>query len=243
MKINEAAKLSGVTVRTLQYYDRIGLLKPSTVTEAGYRLYEKHDLCALQQILFFRELDFPLEEIKRIMSDPAYDQTLALKKQKELLLAKRERLNGLLALLEHTMKGEKTMEFKEFDTTGIEKIKKQYAAEVKERWGDTQAYAQSEKKAASYGAKEWKLIEGEGGEILRKFGELRMGDPNAQAAQTLVKDWQAHITARYYECSKEILAGLGLMYTNDARFTAYIDQFGEGTADFMSRAIEAYCAS
>ena len=243
MKINEAAKLAGVTVRTLQYYDKIGLLKPSTVTDAGYRLYSDADMGILQQILFFRELDFPLDEIKSIMSDPDYDQALALTRQKELLLKKRERIDGLIGLLDRTIKGEKNMSFKEFDASEIEAAKKKYANEVKERWGDTSAYEQYENKSASYGDKQWNMIEGQGGEILRRFGELRTADPAGAEAQAQVKAWQEHISANYYECTPQILAGLGLMYVGDERFTKYIDQFGEGTAAFMSKAIEMYCAS
>ena len=225
LKINETAKLAGVTVRTLQYYDKIGLLKPSTVTDAGYRLY------------------FPLDEIKSIMSDPDYDQALALTRQKELLLKKRERIDGLIGLLDRTIKGEKNMSFKEFDASEIESAKKKYADEVKERWGGTRAYEQYENKSASYGDKQWNMIEGQGGEILRRFGELRTADPAGAEAQAQVKAWQEHISANYYECTPQILVGLGLMYVGDERFTKYIDQFGEGTAAFMSKAIEIYCAS
>lgn len=243
MKINETAKLAGVTVRTLQYYDKIGLLKPSTVTDAGYRLYSDADMGILQQILFFRELDFPLDEIKSIMSDPDYNQALALTRQKELLLKKRERIDGLIGLLDRTIKGEKNMSFKEFDASEIESAKKKYADEVKERWGGTRAYEQYENKSASYGDKQWNMIEGQGGEILRRFGELRTADPAGAEAQAQVKAWQEHISANYYECTPQILVGLGLMYGGDERFTKYIDQFGEGTAAFMSKAIEIYCAS
>ena len=100
MKINQVAALTGVTVRTLHYYDKIGLLKPSQVTEAGYRLYDGAALGKLQQILFFKELDFPLSDIKEIMTDPRYDKKEALLKQKELLLQKRDRLDGLIKLVE-----------------------------------------------------------------------------------------------------------------------------------------------
>lgn len=243
MKINEAAKTAGVTVRTLQYYDKIGLLKPSEVTEAGYRIYSTEDIGTLQQILFFRELDFPLDEIKKIMGNPKYDQSLALKRQKELLLKKRERLSGLIDLVDRTMKGEKAMSFKEFDTKEIENAKEQYAKEVKERWGGTEAYAQYESKSASYDKSKWNMIEGEGGNILRTFGEMRGTDPASSEAQAQVKAWQDYISASYYDCTVQILAGLGMMYVGDERFKKYIDQFGEGTAEFMSKAIEIYCAS
>ena len=137
MKISDVAKLTGVTVRTLHYYDEIGLLKPSEVTEAGYRVYNDTDLEVLQQILFFRELDFPLEDIRNIMQNPAYEKERALRKQKELLLQKRSRLDSLISLVDKTLKGEQDMSFRQFDTTKIEEMKKQYAEEAKQRWGST----------------------------------------------------------------------------------------------------------
>ena len=147
MKISDVAKLTGVTVRTLHYYDEIGLLKPSEVTQAGYRVYNDTDLEVLQQILFFRELDFSLEDIRKIMQNPAYEKESALRKQKELLLQKRSRLDSLISLVDKTLKGEQDMSFRQFDTTEFEETKKKYAEEAKERWGDTAAYAEYEKKA------------------------------------------------------------------------------------------------
>ncbi len=124
MKISKLAKLSGVTIRTLHYYDEIGLLKPSNVTEAGYRLYSIEDLEKLQQILFFRELDFPLNEIKEIMMNPNYDKLDALNNHKELLIEKRKRIDGLIELINKSIKGDKEMSFKEFDNSKIEEAMK-----------------------------------------------------------------------------------------------------------------------
>ena len=130
MKINEVAKLSGVTVRTLHYYDEIGLLKPRRVTEAGYRVYDKESLQKLQQILFFRELDFSLKEIKEIMLNPNYDKEEALKNQRDLITKKRDRLNRLIKLLNKSIEGNKNMSFKEFDVTEIEQAKNKYAKDT-----------------------------------------------------------------------------------------------------------------
>ena len=158
MKISDVAKLTGVTIRTLHYYDEIGLLKPSEVTEAGYRVYNDTDLEVLQQILFFRELDFSLEDIRKIMQNPAYEKEGALRKQKELLLQKRRRLDSLISLVDKTLKGEQDMSFQQFDTTEIEEAKKKYAAEAKQRWGTTAAYAEYEKRrtvTATHSKKCW----------------------------------------------------------------------------------------
>ncbi|MEG1579251.1 MAG: MerR family transcriptional regulator, partial [Oscillospiraceae bacterium] len=212
LKINEVAKRTGVTVRTLHYYDEIGLLPPSQVTGAGYRIYDDAALEVLQQILFFRELDFSLSDIKSIMQNPQYDKAEALTRHKELLLQKRNRLDGLLALLEQNRKGEKDMSFQQFDKTQLEESKNQYAAEAKARWGHTDAYKQSEEKTAGYDKKQWKQLDDEGTALLRRFGESRHLPPESHEAQALVASWQAYITANFYACTKEILAGLGQMY-------------------------------
>lgn len=243
MKINEVAKLTGITVRTLHYYDEIGLLRPSKITEAGYRLYEDEALETLQQILFFRELDFPLSEIKKILTNSAFDKSEALHKHRELLAKKRDRLDGLINLVNDTIKGEKTMSFKEFDRTEIENCKEQYAAEVKERWGETEAFAQSEEKTSGYDSQKWKGLNDEGNDLLKAFATVSNHSPDSEAAQVLVQKWQAYITANFYDCTTEILSGLGLMYVNDARFQENIDKNGKGTADFMAKSIAYFCGN
>ena len=240
MKISDVARLTGITVRTLHYYDEIGLLKPSEVTQAGYRVYNDTDLEVLQQILFFRELDFSLEDIRKIMQNPAYEKESALRKQKELLLQKRSRLDSLIALVDKTLKGEQDMSFRQFDTAKIEEMKKKYAEEAKQRWGDTSAYAEYEKKSRSYSDAQQNMLDGEGAGILSEFGQNRSLAPDSAQAQALVKKWQAYITSNYYTCTTEILSCLGQMYVGDARFTQHIDQYGAGTAAFMAAAIEIY---
>lgn len=241
MKINEVAKLTGVTVRALHHYDKIGLLKPMEVTEAGYRIYGDKELEVLQQIMFFRELDFSLNEIKEIIQNPSYDKTEALRKQKELLLQKRERLDGLITLVESTLKGNDEMSFKEFDMTELEKEKEKYAKEVKERWGTTQAYAQSKEKTEKYTKEQWQEIGGTMEAILEEFAGKRELSPDSKEVREVVKKWQDYITENFYTCSDEILSGLGVMYTSDERFMKNIDKYGEGTAAFMAKAIDAYC--
>ena len=240
MNISRVAKLTGVTVRTLHYYDEIGLLKPSQVTEAGYRVYDDADLEVLQQILFFRELDFSLEDIRKIMQNPAYEKESALRKQRELLEQKRSRLDSLISLVDKTLKGERDMSFRQFDTTEIEATKKKYAEEARRRWGGTAAYAEYEKRTSRAGDAQQKMLDDEGAMLLREFGRNRSLAPDSPEAQALVKKWQDYITAHFYTCTKEILSCLGQMYVGDERFTQHIDGYGEGTAAFMSAAIEAY---
>lgn len=242
MKINEVAKLTGITVRTLHYYDEIGLLSPSEITEAGYRIYNDDALVTLQQILFFKELDFPLSDIKEIMTNPHYNKKQTLVKHRELLVQKRDHLDGIITLVDNTIKGDNTMSFKEFDMSEIEANKNKYAQEVKELWGETNEYKESEKKTSVYDNTQWEMLIGEGSEILKAFGENRNILPYSAKAQELVKCWQEYITKSFYECTKEILSCLGMMYVGDERFTQNIDKNGKGTAEFMAKAIELYCA-
>lgn len=241
MKISELAKITGITVRTLHYYDEIGLLKPNEITEAGYRLYYSDSLEKLQQILFFRELDFSLNEIKEIMNNPTYDKKEALKNHKELLIQKRQRIDGLINLVDNIIKGENIMSFKEFDMTEIEDVKKKYAEEVKNRWGNTEAYKESERKTKNYDKNQWNAISDEVNEILKGFGQYRKEDPASEVVQNLVERWKEYISANFYNCTKEILSSLGEMYVADERFKKNIDKNGEGTAKFISEAIEIYC--
>lgn len=242
MKINDVAKLTGVTVRTLHYYDEIGLLKPEEVNESGYRIYTEKSLEKLQQILFFRELDFPLNEIKKIMEDPLFDEKLAMRNHMALLMKKRERLDNIIGLLRNKIEGGKTMSFKEFDTTEIETMKEKYAQETKERWGNTDAYKESQKKTKGYDENKWKDVMENAGSILQEFADYRDYEPGSEQVQNLVKKWQDYITDNFYTCSKEILSCLGMMYMGDERFTENIDKFGSGTAEFIAKAIEIYCS-
>ena len=242
MKINDVAKLTGITVRTLHYYDEIGLLKPSKITDAGYRIYDEKNLETLQQILLFREMNFPLSEIKEIISNPKFDRIDALEKHNNLLIKKRQRLDNLINLVDNTIKGENDMSFKEFDNSKIEENKRKYSEEVKNRWGNTDAYKEYEKKTSSYDKNSWTTINEEMIEILKEFADNRNEDPNSHIVQSLVEKWRAYITSNFYNCTKEILSGLGLMYIGDERFKENIDKYGEGTSEFMAKAIEIYCS-
>lgn len=158
MTVKEVADLTGVSVRTLHYYHSEGILIPGEIAQNRYRYYDEENLRKLQNILFLRELDFPIQEIKSILSDPNYDQIDSFKKQRRLLLLKRNRLDSLINLLDEKIKGEATMNFKPFDMKEIENNKKAYEKEVKERWGQTSAYAQSQQKTSGYTPENWEEI-------------------------------------------------------------------------------------
>ena len=243
LTVGEAARRAGVSVRTMHHYDEIGLLRPKSVSEAGYRLHGEEEMKRLERILFFRELEFPLEEIRAIMAHPAYSEREAMARQLALMEKKRERLDRLIERLRAAANGEGNPQFEVFDMRDIENMKREYAQEVKERWGDTQAYAQSEKKHAAYGKADYEAMQAEMDALMARFAAARGQDPAGENAQALVRAWQACITKWHYDCTDEILDGLGKMYVCDERFKRNIDKHGEGTAQMMSKAIEAYIAA
>lgn len=232
--VKEVAQITGVSVRTLHHYDAIGLLKPARVTEAGYRLYDDGALARLQTVLLFRQLQFPLKEIKNILDSPNFDPIDALEAQIMLLQLQREHLDDLIR---HARQIQKTgvipMDFRAFDTTEVEK----YAAEAKAKWGKTQAYQEFEQKAKGSQPDADAMMA-----IFAEIGANRHLEPASEAVQTLVAKLQQFITANYYTCTKQILRGLGQMYVADERFKANIDRAGgAGTAEFAAKAIEIYC--
>lgn len=244
MLIKKFAELTGVSVRTLHYYDEIGLLQPSSVDEQnGYRIYDEGSLERMQEILFYRELDFPLKSISVILSSPDYDKQKALTEQKRLLTLKKERLERLINALDSAAKGE-NMNMNVFDNSKFEAEKKKYAREAKEKWGKTAAYKEFEERSSGRTAENQNKINSDMEALISEFAEcMNSGaDPDSTAAQALVKKWQDFITDNFYTCTKEILAGLGEMYTADERFKENIDRHGKGTAQFMSEAIKSYCA-
>ena len=238
MRIKEFAKLSGTSVRTLHYYDEIGLLPPAFVERTtGYRYYDENSLLRMQEILFYRELDFSLKSIGEILSSPDHDTRRSLEAQKKLLTLKKERLERLISSIDAAMKGENVM--KAFDNREFEA----YKAEAREKWGKTDAYKEHSDRTGNYSKEKWNALSLEMDRIMAQFGLcMKNGESPASAqAQDLVKALQEHITGNYYHCTNEILAGLGQMYVADERFKGNIDKHGHGTAAFICEAIKAYC--
>ena len=234
MQIKEFAEQIGVSVRTLHYYDEIGLLNPSEVdAQNGYRFYDAKSLERMQEILFYRELDFSLKTIAQLLSSPDYDKQQALTRQRKLLLAKKERLERLINALDSMEKGEDFMKNNEY-----EKLKNKYAEEVRQRWGSTDAYKESQQRNIDFG-KAAALLDA----VFEEFAELnRSGiSPDDESAKIQVEKLQQCITENFYTCTNEILSGLGQMYVTDIRFKTNIDKHGEGTAEFVSQCIKSYC--
>ncbi len=238
MQIKEFAISCGVSVRTLHYYDETGLLKPSFVDKGtGYRYYDENSLLRMQEILFYRELDFSLKSIAEILSSPDYNKETALAEQKKLLILKKERLERLISAIDSAAKGVNIM--KAFDNSVFEK----YKDEAKEKWGNTAAYKQYSEKTKNYPNNKWSSLADGMDAIMKEFSLcMKNGNsPDSDEAQDLVKTLQSHITENYYTCTKEILFSLAQMYVCDERFKNNIDKHGDGTAEFINQAIGYYC--
>ena len=239
MQIKEFAEFTGVSVRTLHYYDEIGLLVPAYVDGfTGYRYYDENSLLRMQEILFYRELDFSLKAIGEILSSPNYDKNKALKEQKHLLMLKKERLERLISAIDGAVKGENVMTA--FDNSEFEK----YKAEAREKWGKTDAYKEHAERTKNYSKQKWNDLAEGMDHIMAEFALCMRKDesPDSTEAQDLVKMLQNHITENYYLCTNEILASLGQMYVADERFTNNIDKHADGTATFICEAIAVYCS-
>ena len=239
MTVNEVSKLAGVSIRTLQYYDKIGLLHPTGHTDAGYRLYDDTDLERLQHILLFRELEFPLKDIAAIINSPDFDRSKALEQQIEMLRLKREHIDNLMNFaLGIKMLGVKHMDFKAFDRSRLD----EYSRQAKEMYGKSPEYKEMEEKSKNRTKEEEDLIADRFMLLFKEAGELKDRDPASPEAQDLVKRIQDFITENLYTCSKKILSGLGKMYSGGGDFTKNIDEYGgEGTAEFVDKAIQIYC--
>ena len=239
MTVQKVSRLTGVSIRTLQYYDRIGLLHPTEYSDAGYRLYDDAALETLQQILLFRELEFPLKDIRKIIESPDFDRGKALEQQIELLTLKKEHIENLIDLARGIkLLGVRHLKFDAFDTKKID----EYAAQAKASWGNTPAYKEFEEKSKGRTKEQDRDISLGMMDIFAEFGAIRTTDPASEEAQALVKKLQGYITENFYTCTDEILNGLGKMYSGGGEFTKNIDSYGgEGTAEFAHQAIEIYC--
>ncbi|MFI0238143.1 MerR family transcriptional regulator [Streptomyces sp. NPDC016845] len=245
--VGQVAGFAGVTVRTLHHYDEIGLLAPSERSRAGHRRYSEADLDRLQQILFYRELGFPLEEVRTLLDDPATDPREHLRRQHEVLVARIERLRKMADAVEHAMEAQKmgiqlTPE-ERFEVFG-DKDPGQYAEEAEERWGGTAEYAESQRRAAGYGKEDWKRLQAEVDDWSARYAALvASGAPaTGEDAMGLAEEHRAHISRWFYACPYAMHVCLGDMYVADERFKAFYDSMGEGVAEHLRDAIHANAA-
>jgi len=236
MTVHEVSELTGLSVRALHLYDEMGLLPPSKLTDAGYRLYDDSSLERIQYILLFRELEIPLKEIKRYLDNPAFDKNKALTQQIELLKLRREHLDQLIRLAENIRKkGVNVMSFDAFDTKKIE----EYEKKAKETWGNTEAFREYETKSRGRSMNDNKELGKQLMDIIAVFGSLKELPASDPKVKSQVRKLQQFITDNYYNCTDQILVGLGQMYAAGGEMTENINKAGgPGTAEFTAKAIE-----
>ena len=237
--VQEIAKLAHVSVRTLHHYDAIGLLKPTEITEAGYRLYDDAALERLYLILLFRELEFPLKEIQNILDAPDFDRNRVLEQQVELLKAKVNHLQTCIHLANGIkLLGVKNLKFNNWDPKKID----EYSAQAETLYSKTEAWQEYRQKANSRSKAQEQAL-GEGiMELFTKLGAMKELSPESREVQAWVKDLQTYITEHFYTCTPQILKGLGEMYAGGGSMTENIDAAGgKGTGEFALEAIKVYC--
>jgi DNA-binding transcriptional MerR regulator len=245
--VGELARLAGVTVRTLHHYDRIGLVQPHDRTAAGYRSYDVRDLDRLQQVLVYRELGFPLEEIATLLDDPEVDPAAHLRRQHRLLRDRLGRTQAMVAAVEKEMEarqmGISLTPEERFEVFGDFRPE-DHEAEAEERWGDTEAYAESQRRTRGYRKEDWLRVKAEGADVERRFAAaLAAGAPaDSATAMDLAEEHRQQISRNFYDCPPEMHAGLGRMYVEDERFTAHYERIAPGLAQYVSTAVQANAA-
>lgn len=237
--VKQVSELTGVSVRTLHHYDAIGLLRPTTVTEAGYRLYDENALQRLRQILLFRELGFPLKDIPAILTAGEAERKAILQRQMAILEEKRSRLQNRISLAAFLkLTEEEHMDFEHFDAKKMD----DYSAQAKALWGKTEAYREYQDKSKGRSRDTDKALGNDLMGLFRELGTLREYPADSAPVQQWVKRLQTFITEHYYTCTKPILMGLGQMYADGGSMTENIDNAGgAGTGAFARDAIAVYC--
>jgi DNA-binding transcriptional MerR regulator len=241
--VGDVARIANTTVRTLHHYDEIGLLKPSDRSERGYRLYSDEDLLRLQQIHIGRSLGMSLEQIRAMLDDPEFDQRRALVQQREQLVARKGETERMLAAIDAALgalseTGEGIMDpGKMFD--GFDPAR--YEDEARERWGETDAYAESSRRTSKYGEKDWARMRADGEALMAQFIDaMRRGaSPTDDAVLTLAERHRLHIDQWFYPCSRSMHAALAQMYLADGRFERSFESRANGLAAYLSEAILA----
>ncbi len=247
LTVHQVADLTGITIRTLHYYDEIGLLKPSQVTKTRYRLYNNNDLVRLQEILFYREVGFTLKDIKRVITSKQYNRHEALKNHLQILQAQKERLDGIIKLVDRELQGTNEQCFSAFSSSKIQHLQAQFRQEIIESWGETDSFREFE---AVYSKSSRKKQQEQFENLLSTaqsfFERLAMyeGYPSdCSEVQSLVKGWQGYISQHFYRCDRQMLRYLGKLYVSDERFSEFINRFGKGDlAQFFNEAIRVYCS-
>ncbi len=243
--VGQVANLAGVTVRTLHHYDEIGLLAPTDRTSSGYRSYGVTDLERLRRILFYRELGFPLDEIATILADPRADAAEHLRRQHRLLSERIERLQAMAAAIEKELEAQQMgislSPEEQFEVFGTDKVGGEWADEAEQRWGNTEAYKQSQQRTSKYTKQDWVKLKAEADEGLRAFADaLRSGAPaDSPVAMDLAEAHREYISRWFYDCDHDTHRGLAQMYVADPRFSKLYEDVAPGLAQYVHDAIMA----
>ncbi|TYS09955.1 MerR family transcriptional regulator [Bacillus subtilis] len=246
-QVKQVADIADVSIRTLHHYDDIQLLNPSTVTDAGYRLYSDSDLERLQQILFFKEIGFRLDDIKKLLDHPNFDRKEALQSQKDMLMKKKQRMEEMIQTIDRTIQsiegGEQMNKrdlFAGLSMKDIGEHQQTYADEVRKLYGKEIA-EETEKRTSAYSADDWRTVMAEFDSIYRRIAARMEHGPGDAEVQAAVGAFRDHICHYHYDCTLDIFRGLGEVYITDERFTDSINQYGDGLAAFLREAMIIYC--
>jgi len=241
--VGELAAVAGVSVRTLHHYDEIGLLRPDGRSRAGYRHYGEAQLERLQQIRWYRELGFPLEEIATLLDEPL-DAVAHLRRQHRLLTERLARTAEMVAAVEKALEAQQMgislSPQERFEVFG-DADPEQYADEVRQRWGETDAYQESQRRTRGYDKAQWQEIQAAQADLVARLAAaLASGEPaDGPVATALAEEHRAQISRWFYDCSSEIHRGLAEMYVSDPRFTAHYEERAPGLAQYLHDAIVA----
>lgn len=247
MNVGEVAALAGVTVRTLHHYDRIGLLSPSGRTTAGYRQYAPDDLDRLHQVLLYRALGFSLEEVATLLDDPSADPVEHLRRQHALLLDRLDRTSAMVAAVEKEMEarnmGISLTPAERFEAFG-DWLPEEYAVEAEQRWGETDAWAQSQRRTQAMTKDDWLRVKAETDDLESRFAAAMSAGvaADAPAAMDLAEEHRLQMSRNFFDCGHEMHAGIGRMYVEDERFAAHYEQVAPGLAQYVSTAVQANAA-
>lgn len=243
LSIKQLSNLAGVSVRTLHFYDQIGLLIPQRVRENNYRFYTQDSLLILQQILFYRELEFSLDQIDAILNQPDFNLVDALEGHRDALKGKAKRLNTLLDTIDNTisnLKGQKDMTQTQYFKGFSDEQQAEYEKEAAQKW-DPEMVHESNRRYKNLSRADKNGLGAEGERITLALRDAMPKGVNAPEVQALVGEWQKHISF-FSDCTDEMLLGLGTMYVDDPRFKAFYDRIDPNLAEFLSEAIKVYCA-
>lgn len=243
--VNDITKITGITRRTLHYYDEIGLLKASNLSRHGYRLYDRDDFERLQIILFLKEMDLPLKDISGILQLPKQEQNRILEHHYEILLRKKQKLEKMMSNLERYLLGTEMFDLDIFDDTKVYPLKEQYNIEAKVAYGQTEKYKEYERNLSQLSDEEKDIFfakfDENMKEVFRLFASHIQDSPVSDTVQSVVKLW-AECFQNVFTCDNEILRCIANTYKYDNRFKTYINQYSdEDLSDFIYRAIVYFC--